>query len=81
MAELYEFISSLWVVWLSALFLGILFWVLRPSNKKRLEEHGRIPLDDDEPLPERRGEDGPASGSQRGGKGNGAGPRALRMAE
>ena len=27
-------------------FGGLLFWVLRPGNKARLESYGSIPLDD-----------------------------------
>jgi cbb3-type cytochrome oxidase subunit 3 len=27
-------------------FAGLLYWVLRPANKTRLESHGSIPLDD-----------------------------------
>lgn len=49
--KLYDFISSLWVVWLSLMFVFILFKVLRPSSKTRLESYGRIPMEDDQPLP------------------------------
>ena len=30
-------------------FGGLLFWVLRPGNKARLESYGSIPLDDADP--------------------------------
>jgi|APFre7841882724_1041349.scaffolds.fasta_scaffold554991_1 cbb3-type cytochrome oxidase subunit 3 len=29
-------------------FVGLLFWVLRPANKARLESYGSIPLDDED---------------------------------
>jgi len=28
-------------------FAGLLYWVLRPANKARLESYGSIPLDDE----------------------------------
>ncbi|MFW6198865.1 MAG: cbb3-type cytochrome oxidase subunit 3 [Acidobacteriota bacterium] len=31
------------------LFVGIVAWVFWPRNRQRLERHGRIPLEDDEP--------------------------------
>ena len=34
---IYQFVRSLWVVWLMAIFLGIVAWVLWPGRKKRLE--------------------------------------------
>lgn len=37
-----EVARSLWVVWLMGLFLGIVFWALRPSNKKRFEDDAMI---------------------------------------
>lgn len=40
-------VRSLWVVWLMALFIGIVAWVYWPKRKRDLESHGRIPLDDD----------------------------------
>ena len=48
MDQFFEFVRSLWVVWLMAIFIGIVAWAFWPSNKKRLEAHGRIPLDDDD---------------------------------
>jgi cytochrome c oxidase cbb3-type subunit 4 len=38
---------QLWVVWLMLLFVGIAVWVFWPGRKKELEDHGRIPLDDE----------------------------------
>ena len=45
--SLFEFLRSLWVVWLFGLFVGIVVWAMWPSRKAKLEEHGRIPLGDD----------------------------------
>jgi cytochrome c oxidase cbb3-type subunit 4 len=47
MADLYEFVRSLWVVWLMLIFLGIVAWAYWPSRRRRLQKHGSIPLDDD----------------------------------
>ena len=44
---IYGFFRSLWVVWLMALFIGIVAWAFWPKRKQQLEAHGRIPLDDD----------------------------------
>ena len=44
---LYEWLRSLWVVWLMILFVGIVVWVYWPKRKRELEDHGRIPLRDD----------------------------------
>jgi cbb3-type cytochrome oxidase subunit 3 len=59
MAEFYAAMKSLWVVWLTGVFIAIGIWAYWPSNKKRFQAHGRIPLDDDAPPPaadtERRG--------------------------
>jgi cytochrome c oxidase cbb3-type subunit 4 len=42
MTALVELARSLWVVWLMAVFLGIVFWAYRPKNKKRFEEDANI---------------------------------------
>lgn len=55
--ELVAWLKSLWVVWLMLIFLGIVFWVLRPKNKRRLESYGEIPLRDDEDRPKDSGEE------------------------
>ena len=47
MDGIYETLRSLWVVWLMALFIGIVAWVYWPKRKREMEEHGRIPLRDD----------------------------------
>ena len=38
---------SLWLVWLVLVFVAIVAWVFWPGRKRRLERHGRIPLDED----------------------------------
>ncbi|MBV8535677.1 MAG: cbb3-type cytochrome c oxidase subunit 3 [Alphaproteobacteria bacterium] len=46
--SLYALLSSLWVVWFVALFMGIAVWAYWPSKRATFEEIGRIPLRDDE---------------------------------
>ena len=53
MEGFYEFIRSLWSVWLMALFLGIVAYALWPRNRKKFDEQSRIPLEDDLPDSER----------------------------
>ena len=58
MENAYEWIRSLWVVWLLLLFLGIVTYALWPSNKAKFEHAARIPLeDDDEPARDRGRQD------------------------
>ena len=45
MAEIAEYLRSLWVVWMMAIFVAICFWAYRPRNRRRFEALGRIPLD------------------------------------
>jgi cbb3-type cytochrome oxidase subunit 3 len=45
---IYQFFRTFWVVWLFLLFALIVVWVMWPRRKKEMEEHGRIPLKDDE---------------------------------
>ena len=47
METFYETLRSLWVVWLMALFIGIVAWVYWPSRKREMDEHAQIPLRDD----------------------------------
>lgn len=42
MTTLSEVARSLWVVWLMIVFGAIVFWALRPKNKKRFEEDANI---------------------------------------
>lgn len=51
MDGIYEFIRSLWVVWLLLLFAGIVVYALWPGNRRKFSRAARIPLDDDEDLP------------------------------
>ena len=48
MEEFYAFVRSAWVVWMMALFVGIVAWVLWPSNRDRFRRASRIPLSDDD---------------------------------
>ena len=49
MQALAEWLNSVWVVWLMALFLGIVVWTMWPNRRRKLEdEYSRIPLRDDE---------------------------------
>ena len=45
---IFDFLRSFWVVWLMGLFVGIVIWVYWPKRKAEMEEHGRIPLEDDD---------------------------------
>ncbi len=36
-----------WLVWLVAMFVGIIFWALRPGNKSRFEEDALIVFKDE----------------------------------
>jgi cytochrome c oxidase cbb3-type subunit 4 len=58
MAEFYELLRSLWVVWLMAFFLAIAVWAYWPSNRRRLDAHAMIPFNDGQapPGPDRRAE-------------------------
>lgn len=48
LTELYATARSLWVVWLMVLFIGIIWWVYRPRNRRRFEEAAKIPLREDD---------------------------------
>jgi len=50
----YEFIRSLWSVWLMALFLAVVVYAMWPRNKKKFDEQARIPLEDDLPDSQRK---------------------------
>lgn len=49
--ELYPTLNALWVVWFFALFLGMLWLVLRPSRRQHYEALADIPLRDDRARP------------------------------
>jgi cytochrome c oxidase cbb3-type subunit 4 len=40
-------LKSAWLLWLLALFIGIVAWAYWPRRRRRLEQHGHIPLRDD----------------------------------
>ncbi len=46
--SLHQILSSLWVVWFMALFIGIVAWAFWPSHRKKFEDQGHIPLRDGE---------------------------------
>lgn len=48
LTSLVELARSLWVVWLMAVFVGIVFWAFRPKNKKRFEEDAKIIFKNDQ---------------------------------
>ena len=48
MEQLREFASNIWGLWLMLLFVGICIGVFWPGRKKAMEEHARIPLEDEE---------------------------------
>jgi cytochrome c oxidase cbb3-type subunit 4 len=47
-------LRAMWVVWFFVLFLGMLWFVLRPSRKRHFEAQAEIPLRDDDALPRSR---------------------------
>ncbi len=51
LVELYPVLRALWVVWFFALFLGMLWFVMRPSRRKHFESLADIPLRDDRAQP------------------------------
>lgn len=48
MAEIAEFLRSIWGLWLMIIFLGIVAWAFWPKNKDRLNSYGAMPLRDDD---------------------------------
>ena len=48
MEDFTAFFRSAWVVWMMALFVGIVVWVLWPSNRERFRRASRIPLAEDD---------------------------------
>jgi len=46
--EVYQWLRSLWLVWLLVLFGGIVVWVMWPRRKKELEAQAKIPFKDDD---------------------------------
>jgi cytochrome c oxidase cbb3-type subunit IV len=66
MEEALVWLRSLWLLWLMLLFLGIVAWAFWPGRRRRMESHGRIPLEDDQavrPPPRDDGRRGGREGS------------------
>lgn len=47
METLLPVLKQLWVVWLMALFAGIVLWVYWPSRRREMEDNARIPFRDE----------------------------------
>ncbi len=45
MSELHAFLYPLWVVWMVALFVGIVAWAMWPNNREHFERCARIPFE------------------------------------
>jgi len=48
LTRLYDILNTLWVVWFFLLFLGMLWYVLRPSKRDYYRKLGNIPFDGDD---------------------------------
>lgn len=48
MMAVFEFLRSIWGLWLMAIFLGIVWWAFRPANKAKWERQGEMILRDDD---------------------------------
>lgn len=46
MDDLVALFRQFWVVWLMAIFVGIVFWAYRPKNRKRFERDAHIIFDE-----------------------------------
>ena len=63
--RLQSLLSTIWVVWFFVLFLGMLWYVMRPSKKQHFASLGDIPLRDDAAAPRSRRAAGPERESAR----------------
>lgn len=45
--DIYVALRSVWTVWFTLLFVGIVAWAFWPSNKAKLEDRALIPLRDE----------------------------------
>lgn len=54
LSEALPLLRSLWVVWFFVLFVGMLWFVLRPSRKTYYEAQADIPFRDTDPAPGER---------------------------
>jgi cytochrome c oxidase cbb3-type subunit 4 len=52
--QIYHLANTLWPLWGIILFLGIVAYAFRPSNKAKFERYGKIPLDDDNKADDRK---------------------------
>ena len=48
METLLPILKQFWVLWLMALFVGIVIWVFWPSRRREMEDNARIPFRDQE---------------------------------
>ena len=46
-------LQTWWTVVLVVAFVGLVVWVFWPRRKKKMEEHGKIPLRNDDEIEER----------------------------
>ncbi|TVQ30725.1 MAG: cbb3-type cytochrome c oxidase subunit 3 [Geminicoccaceae bacterium] len=44
--EVLDVLFQIWLVGMVIIFLGIVWWAFKPSNRKKWEERGRLPFDD-----------------------------------
>ena len=42
------FLKQVWLLWIIALFAGIVAWVYWPSRRQQMEDNARIPFRDEE---------------------------------
>ena len=47
LSGVFEWVRSLWLVWLVVLFALVVWWAYRPKNKKRFEEDALMPFKDE----------------------------------
>jgi len=64
-ARLQSLLSTIWVVWFFVLFLGMLWYVLRPSKRQHYASLADIPLRDEAPASRSRRATGPERESGR----------------
>jgi cbb3-type cytochrome oxidase subunit 3 len=43
-----ELLNTFMVLWMMAMFIGIVVWVYLPKNKERLESYRQIPFTEDD---------------------------------
>lgn len=45
--EFYTLLKSVWTLWFTLLFVGIVAWAYWPTRSRRLQDHANIPLRED----------------------------------